>query len=133
MYEAEHLGVRAVLNDRLQAALVVVHVALQFSRFNVEHVDEHLDVPEDALSLRLKVVLHERLLTAAVPQIEHQIAEKPNVTVLHIDGSAQSPGVSSDVVGEDDRSHAGLARTRLAHKQYLGGKGCAINGMNRNS
>ena len=44
--EAEHLGVRAVLQDGLQAGLVVVHVLLQLARLHVKHVDQDLGRPQ---------------------------------------------------------------------------------------
>ena len=61
----------------------------------------YLDVPEDVLSLRREVVLHEGLLAAAVPQVEAEVAEELDVGVLDVDGGAEPAGVPRDVVGED--------------------------------
>ena len=60
--QAEDLGVGGVLQDGLQAGLVVVHVLLQLPALHVEHIDQHLHVPEDVVPLAGEVVLHERVL-----------------------------------------------------------------------
>lgn len=62
-----------------------MHVVVQLPALHIEHIDQHLDVPEDVVLLRRKVLLHERLLTAAVPQVQHQIAEKSHVRVFNVD------------------------------------------------
>lgn len=62
-----------------------MHVVVQLTALHVEHVDEHFDIPEDVVLLRRKVLLHERLLSATVPEIQHQIAQKANVRVLDVD------------------------------------------------
>lgn len=59
--------------------------AYQLPALHVEHIDKHGDIPEDVVLLRLEVLFHEGLLAAAVPQIQHQIAEESHVWVLHID------------------------------------------------
>ena len=41
--EAEDLGLGRVLEDGLQARLVVVHVLLQLAGLHIEHVDQDLD------------------------------------------------------------------------------------------
>ena len=105
--EAKDFGLGRVLQDGLQTALVVMHVLLQLARLDIEDVDQHLqrprrgvrfishdesfscathlDVAEDVVALAGEVVLHEGLLAAAVPQVEHQVAQKANVRVLHVD------------------------------------------------
>ena len=50
-------------------------------------------LPEDVFPLLVKVVFHEGLLTAAVPQVERQVAQQAHVRVLHVDGGAQAPRV----------------------------------------
>lgn len=82
--EEEPPGERYLVN-RLQARLVVVHVVVQLAALHVEHVNQHLDVPEDVVLLRGEVLLHERLLAAAVPQVQHQVAEEADVRVLDVD------------------------------------------------
>jgi hypothetical protein len=47
-----------------------------------EHVDENLHVAENGVVL--KVALEETVLSTAVPQIENQVAEKPDICVLHV-------------------------------------------------
>ncbi len=60
--QAEDLGVGRVLQDGLQARLVVVHVLLHLATLYVEDVDQNLDVSEDVVALAREVVLHERFL-----------------------------------------------------------------------
>ena len=93
-----------------------MQILLQLSRLHVKNVDENLHIPEDVVSLWRKVVLHEGLLAAAVPQVEHEVAEQPHVRVLHVDGGAEPPRVPGDEVREDDGPHAGLPRPWLPHQ-----------------
>ncbi len=79
----------------------------------------YLHVSKDVFSLRSEIILHESLLTTTVPQVQGQVAEEPDVRVLHVDGGAQPSRVAGDVVGEDDGPHRGLARPRLSHQQDL--------------
>ena len=65
VHEAEHPGIGRVMQQGLQAGLVVVHVLLQLPTLHVEHVDEDLHVAEDAVTLTGKVALHECLLPAS--------------------------------------------------------------------
>lgn len=63
VHQAEHLGVRGVLEDGLQAGLVVVHVFLQLTALHVKHIDQHLHVPENVVPLAGEVVLHKSVLS----------------------------------------------------------------------
>lgn len=71
----------------------------------------------------VRLVLYVRLgvstLPSTIPEIEHEIAHEAYVTVLDIDGSAQSSNILGHVVAEDDGAHRRLARARLAHQQHL--------------
>jgi len=64
MHQAEDFGLGRVLQDGLETALVVVHVFIQLSAFNIKDIDQHLYVPEDIVSLTGKIVLHEGFLSA---------------------------------------------------------------------
>lgn len=108
---------------------------------DIKNIDEHLHVPEDVIPLIGEVVLHEGLLTTAIPEIEGQVAEKSDVRMFDIDcgknrencwrmrkqgwergkrtGGRKPSGVASDVVSENDGSHGGLTRPALAHQQDL--------------
>lgn len=44
-------------------------------------------------------------LTAAIPEIEHQVAQEAHMTVLYVDRGAQPSSVPCNVIGEDDGSH----------------------------
>ena len=62
MDQTEDLGVGGVLQDGLQARLVVVHVLLHLTALHVKDVDQNLDISEHVVALARKVVLHERFL-----------------------------------------------------------------------
>jgi hypothetical protein len=57
---------------------------------DVKDVDQNFDIPEDVIPLIGEVVLHEGLLTTAIPEIERQIAEKSDVRMLDIDCGSQN-------------------------------------------
>ena len=42
---------------------------------------------------------------SAVPEVERQVPQEPQVRVLDVDGGAQAAGVFGDVVAEHDRAH----------------------------
>ena len=69
--EAKHLCIRGVLQDRLQARLIVVHVLLHLPALHVKHVDEHLHVAEHVVTLTCEVVLHKCLLPGWKQNINH--------------------------------------------------------------
>ena len=96
-----------------------MQIFLQLSGLDIENINQDLDIPEDIVPLRREVVLHEGLLAAAVPEVEHQVTQEPHVTVLHINGGPQPPRVPRDEVGEDDGPHTGLTRPRLSHQQHF--------------
>ena len=72
MHEAEHLGIRRVLENGLQARLVIVHVLLDVSALHIKDIDEDLHVPEHVITLTGEVVLHESFLPA-MSREEHTI------------------------------------------------------------
>ena len=76
----------------------------------------HLHIAKDVVALRLEVVLHEGLLPAAVPQVEHQVSQESHVGVLDVNRRAEPHGVSGEVVGKDYTPHGGLAAAALAHQ-----------------
>ena len=119
VHQAEDLGRLRVLPHRLQARVVVLHVLGELAALDVKDIDEDLHVAEDVVALRLEVVLHEGLLPAAVPQVEHQVPKEAHVRVLDVDRRSEPHRVACEVVGEDDRAHRRLAGARLAHQQHL--------------
>jgi hypothetical protein len=64
MHQTEDFGLGRVLQDGLETALVVVHVFIQLSAFNIKDIDQHLYVPKDIVSLTGKIVFHEGFLSA---------------------------------------------------------------------
>lgn len=91
-------------------------MALEVLARDVEYIDKHLDILEDVLPLALEELLHEEILTTAIPKREHQVAQKPDARFGHVDGESDSVSISSKIVGEDDRSHGGLTSANSAHE-----------------
>ena len=55
-----------------------------FACFDIKKINQNLDVPEDAILLVVEVSVHVRLLTTAIPQVQHQVAEKLHIRIIHI-------------------------------------------------
>ena len=66
--EHEYLGVLAEICQRTQAVNVVLQVDLELLGGHIEDENEHAHVLKDVVSLRLKVLLHEPVLPAAIPE-----------------------------------------------------------------
>ena len=96
-----------------------LYVLFHLSAFDVEDVDEHGDVTENVVALRLKVRFHVGLLAPAVPEVEHEVAKEANVRVLDVLGVAEARRLTRNVVGKDDGAHRRLAGVALAHEQHL--------------
>lgn len=56
---------------------------------------------------------------STVPQVEDQVSQKLELRMLDIDCGAQTADVFGHEITEDDTSHRGFARARLAHEQDL--------------
>ena len=66
--EDEDLGVLREVGQRAQAVHVVLQVDLELLRGHVEDENEHADVLEDVVSLRLEILLHKSVLATTIPQ-----------------------------------------------------------------
>lgn len=56
---------------------------------------------------------------STVPQVQRQVPHELDMTVLHINRSAQSADIFGDVVAEDDGAHGRLSRPALPHQEDL--------------
>ncbi len=86
---------------------------------NVEHENKHLNVFENVFALSLEVLLHEHILTTAVPKRKHKVPQKSNTMLIDIDCESYAICVSCEVVSENDRPHRRLASAHATHKQHL--------------
>jgi hypothetical protein len=98
VYQDEHASIRTIRRQRLEALFKVLQVLVHLPRLDVKDVNQDADVLEDCGPLRRQVEFHERLLAAAVPEVEYQVPEKPNMVLLHIDGRTQATSERSRVV-----------------------------------
>jgi len=98
----------------------VLEVDLELLRGDVEDEDEHADVLEDVIALRLKVLLHEAILTTTIPQGEHEVAKESHSLLVDIHSECDLVGISGQVVGENDTSHGCLAGGTTAHQEDFG-------------
>ena len=76
-------------------------------------------VPENSVPLRVKVALVEAKLPAAVPKVEHEVAQEAHVGVLHVESGAEPHCVPCHVVRENDAAHRRLAGAGLTHQKHL--------------
>ena len=68
MDEYKNFRVLRQVSEGTQTIHVVLKVRLEFFRSHVEDKDQDANVLENMISLRLEVLLHESILTAAIPQ-----------------------------------------------------------------
>lgn len=99
MHEHEDLRLRAVLPTRIQTIDIIPQIPFRVLRLDVEDVDEHADVAEDGGALSGEVGIHECLLAAAVPEIEHDGAEETDVVHLDVDCCTEASRPGGGVVG----------------------------------
>ena len=98
VHEQENGRVGGVLLERIETVAIVLSVFGAVARADFEDVDEHPDVLEDGRALRGEVRVHERVLSSAVPEVEDEVAEEPDVVLLYIDGRAEARGERCGVV-----------------------------------
>lgn len=77
--EDKDFGFTGVLDKRADDVDVGGQVALDVAALNVKHVDEHADVAEDVGSLLGEVVFHKSFLSAAVPEVQREVAKELDV------------------------------------------------------
>ena len=75
MDQYEDLGILRKVSQGTQTVNVVIKVDLELLRRDIEDEDQHSYILEDVVSLRLKVLLHEAILTTTIPQGEHKVAK----------------------------------------------------------
>ena len=102
MDEDEDLGILREVRQRAQAVHVVFEVDLELLRRHIKDKNEHADVLEDVVSLRLKVLFHEPVLTATIPQRQDQVAKEAHPLLVHIDSEGYFVGVTRQVVRENN-------------------------------
>lgn len=61
--QAENFCLMWILQNCFQTTLVVMHISVKFSTFNIENIDKDLHIPEDIVPLAGKIVFHECFLT----------------------------------------------------------------------
>ena len=91
-------------------------MALEVLARDIEYIDKYLNVLEDVLSLTLEELLHEEVLTSTIPKRENQVAQKPDARFGDVDGESDSIGITSQIIGKDDRSHRRLTRANSTHE-----------------
>lgn len=118
VHEDERLCRRRVGLQSVTAHFEVVLIAfvLLLQRLDFHHVNQHLHILENVIALRAEVILHERFLTAAVPQIQHQRAHETHMRMFDIDGGTQATRVTGNVIGKYYGPHRRLAAATFAHQ-----------------
>ena len=113
MYEKEDARLRRVLLQRVQAIAIVRRVLCRVMRADLEDVYQHTDVLEDGRALGRQVRVHERVLAAAVPEVEDEVSKKADVVLLDVDGRAEAGSERCGVVGARKRTVYLLNRAAL--------------------
>ena len=109
MNQDEDVGVSRVLFDGLQARHEILQILILSFAFDVEYINQHVDVSENRFFLVFKVVLHKFVLSAAVSNGEAEVAEEPYFGLVDVDCEAESHGVFGHEVGEDYASYRSFA------------------------
>ena len=86
---------------------------------NVKHINKHLNSSEDGFPLYGKILFHEGVLSAAVPEVEGESAHELDFVLLTFDGVSDFTSVFGRKVGEDDRVHGGFAGTGVPHEEHF--------------
>lgn len=103
MNEAEDARIRRKVLQRREALFELLHVArVEVLALNVEHINEHFDALEYMLLLRLEKLFHEHILTAAVPQLQHEVAEEADARLRDVVREGDSVDVSRQIICEND-------------------------------
>ena len=63
--ETKDLSSRGVLHDCLQAGLIIMHILFHLPALHIEHIDKHLHITEDIITLASEICLHEGFLARA--------------------------------------------------------------------
>ena len=82
---------------------------------DLENVDQHADVLEDRRALGGH---HERVLTAAVPEVEDKVAQEAHVVLLDVDCRAEAQGERGGVVRAVERTRHGRLASERANGTY---------------
>ena len=98
MHKKEHRRFGRVFLERVEAVAIIRRVLDGVVRADLENVNQHTDVLEDGRALRREVGIHKGILTAAVPEVENEIAEEADVVLFDIDGRAEARGEGSGIV-----------------------------------
>ena len=115
MNQDKDVGVSRVLFDGLQARHEILQIHNFRAAFDVEYINQHVDVSENRLFLVFKVVLHKLVLSATVSNGEAKVTEEPYFGLVDADCEAESHGVFGHVVGEDYASYRSFARFGGTH------------------
>ena len=74
VHEQEYDSTCAELAEIFQTIAIVFEILVRLARLDIEHIDENADVLEYRRALCCEIRVHERILAAAVPEVEDEIA-----------------------------------------------------------
>jgi hypothetical protein len=80
----KHSRLGRILLQCVEEIMVVHGVLGRVARADLEDVDEHTDMLEDGRALGGQVRVYERVLAAAVPEVEDKVARAAHVVLLHV-------------------------------------------------
>ena len=146
MHKEEDRRLGRVFLQRVEAVAIIRRVLDSIMRADLKNVNQHADVLENGRALRREVGVHERVLPAAVPEVEDEVAQETDVVLLDVDGRAEARGERGGIVGavhlkkltasttlalltssiqgagdaQNEGAHGGFPAPRCAHEKDLG-------------
>ena len=83
--------------------------------FNIENVDNNLDILEDSFALDHEVVIHESVLGSAIPEVEGKVAHELEPVLFSLHRVADLVRLFGWIVCEDHRVHRRLSSPLAPH------------------
>ena len=135
VHQEEDGRIRTVLLQCCQASLVVVQVFLHIARLDFEDVYHDADVLEDRSLLYRQVGIHERVLTATVPEVQNEVTKEAKVVLFDVYRCTKTRREGGGLVravrvqhleaedrrgySQDEGTHRRLPTARRAHEENL--------------
>jgi hypothetical protein len=101
VHQNKHVRTGTVPLQRIEDSAEVLHVGYSVPGLDLEDVDKHTNGGEDSGLLSGEVLLHVRVLPAAVPEVENQVAEETDMVLLDVGGDSQTRCKRCRVIGAD--------------------------------
>lgn len=89
VHEQEDFGLWAVLLQPFNTVTIIFEILDSFSCLDIKDINQHRDVLKYRRTLGGKIIVHEGILTTAVPKVENQVTKEADVILFHVDSCAE--------------------------------------------